>query len=115
MASLGASERVDVPWVKLMGSLDNRQAARSCGPTCGCTMLRAHASQTSTKRAGDSAQAQRKWAQRPACVHLCASVAEVSRGGVLKTQTIFGPQLFKEVDKVFKSTSWFPSYKSSNV
>jgi hypothetical protein len=65
-----------------------------------CTLLRAHASQTSTKRAGDSAQAQRKGAQRPACVHLCA------RGGVLKPQTIFGPQLFKAVNKVFKSTSW---------
>ena len=38
--------------------------------------------------------------QRVACVHLCA------RGGVLKPQTIFGPQLFKAVNKVFKSTSW---------
>jgi hypothetical protein len=37
-----------------------------------CTLLRAHASQTSTKGAGDSAQAQRKGAQRPASVHLCA-------------------------------------------
>ena len=49
-----------MPWVALMGSLEHRQAARSCG----CTRLRAHASQTSTKRAGDSAQAHR------ACVFL---------------------------------------------
>jgi hypothetical protein len=49
------SERVDVPWVALMGSLEHRQAVRSCG----CTRLRAHASQTSTKRAGASAQAHR--------------------------------------------------------
>jgi hypothetical protein len=52
IASLGArgsppSERVDVPCVALMGSLEHRPAARSCG----CTRLREHASQTSTKRA----------------------------------------------------------------
>jgi hypothetical protein len=35
-------------------------------------------------------------------------VAEVSRGGVLKPQTIFGPQFFKGINKLFKSTSWFP-------
>ena len=70
-----------------------------------CTLLRAHASQTSTKRAGDSAQAQRKEAQRPAC-HLCSSALFVRQ--VLKPQTIFGPQLFQSIRKVFKSTSWFP-------
>jgi hypothetical protein len=64
IASLGEcgsppSERVDVPYVALMGSLEHRPAARSCG----CTRLRANASQTSTKRAGDSAQAQRTRAQ----------------------------------------------------
>jgi len=37
------------------------------------------------------------------------------RGGVLKTQTIFGPQLFKAVNKVFKSTSLFPWYKSFSL
>ncbi len=56
--------------------------------------------------------------QRVATTSMCASlfqcfVAEVSRGGVLKHQTIFGPQLFKAVNKVFKSTSWFSWYKSS--
>jgi len=89
MASLGASERVDVPWVKLMGSLDNRQAARSCGPTCGCTMLRAHASQTSTKRAGDSAQAQRKGWQQPGCVHLCSMRCRGLFSRVFKTPNLF--------------------------
>ena len=54
--------------------------------------------------------------QRGATTSVCASlfqcfVAEVSRGGVLKPQTIFGPQLFKGINKVFKSTSWFPWYK----
>jgi hypothetical protein len=114
MASLGASERVDVPWVTLMGSLDHRQAARSCGPTCGCTLMRAHASHTSTKRAGDSAQAQRQGAQQPACVHLCSSfVAEDLFLVCSKTQTIFGPQLFTRINKLFKSTFGFLSYKSS--
>ena len=57
-----------------------------------CTLLRAHASQTSTKRSGDSAQAQRKGAQRPACVHpsLCArALLQRLEGTVLKPQTIF--------------------------
>jgi hypothetical protein len=35
--------------------------------------------------------------------------------GVLKPQTIFGPQLFKAVNKVFNSTSWFPWYKSFSL
>jgi hypothetical protein len=65
IASLGArgsppSERVDVPCVALMGSLEHRPAARSCG----CTRLREHASQTSTKRA---ATARRRNAHCAAC------------------------------------------------
>ena len=52
IASLGArgsppSERVDVPCVELMGSLEHSPAARSCG----CTQMRANALQTTTKRA----------------------------------------------------------------
>ena len=71
-SSLGDSERVDVPWVTLMGWLPRSPTGcQELWPNV-CTLLRAHASQTSTKRAGDSAQAQRKGAQRPACVHLCA-------------------------------------------
>jgi len=65
IASLGArgsppSERVDVPCVALMGSLEHRPAARRCG----CTRLREHASQTSTKRA---ATARRRNAHCAAC------------------------------------------------
>jgi hypothetical protein len=67
----GASERVDVPWVILMGSPSI--TARLPGVVAQRVHAAgAHASQTSTKRAGDSAQAPRKGAQRPACVHLCA-------------------------------------------
>ena len=67
------SERVDVPWVTLMGWLPRSQTGcQELWPNV-CTMLRAHASQTSTKRVVDTAQAQHKGAQRPACVHLCSS------------------------------------------
>ena len=45
--ALPPSERLDVPCAALMGSLEHRPAARRCG----CTRLREHASQTSTKRA----------------------------------------------------------------
>ncbi len=66
------SERVDVPWVTLMGWLPRSPTGcQELWPNV-CTLLRAHASQTSTKRAGYSAQAQRKGAQRTACVHLCS-------------------------------------------
>ena len=58
MASLEASKRVDVPWVTLMGSPSITARLPGVVPNV-CTLLRAHASQTSTKRAGDSAQAQR--------------------------------------------------------
>jgi hypothetical protein len=67
----GSPPSEDVPCVALMGSLEHRPAARSCG----CTRLLAHASQTSTKRAGDSAQAQRTRAQHSSCgtcMHLCS-------------------------------------------
>jgi hypothetical protein len=63
----------DVPWSTLMGWLPRSPpGCQELWPNV-CTLLRPHASQTSTKRAGDSAQAQRKGAQRPACVHLCSS------------------------------------------
>jgi hypothetical protein len=54
--------------------------------------------------------------QMGATTSVCASLCQCCRGFSVEAQTsetIFGPQLFKEVDKVFKSTSWFPSYKSS--
>jgi hypothetical protein len=76
-----------------------------------CTLLRAHASQTSTKRAGDSAQAQRKGAQRPACVHLCArallqrfplvQIVQFDLQGAKKISP-FNPEfLFKKAFRVF--------------
>ena len=67
-------------------------------------------------RGRQRAGATQRGATTSVCASLCQSfVAEVSRGGVLKTQTIFGPQLFKAVNKVFKSTSWFPWYKSFSL
>ena len=116
MASLGASERVDVPWVTLMGSpsITARlpgvvaQRVHAAAGTCITDEHKARGRQ----RAG----ATQRGATTSVCASLCQSfVAEVSRGGVLKTQTIFGPQLFKAVNKVFKSTSWFPWYKSFSL
>ena len=116
MASLGASERVDVPWVTLMGSpsITARlpgvvaQRVHAAAGTCITDEHKARGRQ----RAG----ATQRGATTSVCASLCQSfVAEVSRGGVLKTQTIFGPQLFKAVNKVFKSTSWLPWYKSFSL
>ncbi len=73
-----------------------------------CTLLRAHASQTSTKRAGDSAQAQRKEAQRPACVHLCSSAhcgAEVTESSTNKQHHLSLLQRF--LCEVFKTPNYF--------
>jgi len=112
----GASERVDVPWVTLMGSpsITARlpgvvaQRVHAAAGTCITDEHKARGRQ----RAG----ATQRGATTSVCASLCQSfVAEVSRGGVLKTQTIFGPQLFKAVNKVFKSTSWFPWYKSFSL
>lgn len=95
MASLGASERVDVPWVTLMGSpsITARlpgvvaQRVHAAAGTCITDEHKARGRQ----RAG----ATQRGATTSVCASLCQSfVAEVSRGGVLKTQTIFGPQLF---------------------
>ena len=116
MASLGASERVDVPWVTLMGSpsitarLPGVVAQRVHAAACTCITDEHKA------RGRQRAGATQRGATTSVCASLCQSfVAEVSRGGVLKTQTIFGPQLFKAVNKVFKSTSWFPWYKSFSL
>ena len=105
-----------MPWVTLMGSpsITARlpgvvaQRVHAAAGTCITDEHKARGRQ----RAG----ATQRGATTSVCASLCQSfVAEVSRGGVLKTQTIFGPQLFKAVNKVFKSTSWFPWYKSFSL
>ena len=95
-------------------SLDHRQAARSCGPTCArCCGHMHHRRSQSARATARRRNAKRRNDQR-VCVHLCArALLQRFLVGVLKPQTIFGPQLFKAVNKVFKSTSWFPWYKSS--
>ena len=103
----GASERVDVPWVTLMGSpsITARlpgvvaQRVHAAAGTCITDEHKARGRQ----RAGAT--------QRRATTSVCASFRVCCRG----FKTIFGPQLFKAVNKVFKSTSWFPWYKSFSL
>ena len=95
-------------------SLDHRQAARSCGPTCARCCGHMHHRRAQSARA----TARRRNAKGSNDQRVCIFVPELccrGFGGVLKTQTIFGPQLFKAVNKVFKSTSWFPWYKSFSL
>ena len=94
-------------------SLDHRQAARSCGPTCARCCGHMHHRRAQSARA----TARRRNAKGRNDQRVCIFVPELCCRGFswrgFKTPNYFRPP--KGVDKVFKSTSWFPWYKSFSL